>query len=92
MQILTGARMRILAYLKDEGHANAAELVAAGIATRGSMYTTLHRMEKEGYIESWQHKDRFSPGLPLRFFKLTRKGEVMLRAMKAADRILNSEK
>jgi len=59
-----------------------AELKAAGVAlTRGSVYVTLDRLERKGYVTSWFDDPTPEPGgKARRCFRIDRAGVAALRA------------
>jgi PadR family transcriptional regulator PadR len=81
----------ILELLGDHGPRYGLWLVenSAKRLKRGTVYVTLGRMEDKGLLESFLEKrDVAAPGLPRRFYRLTRAGVAVLRAAELARALL----
>ncbi|NKB87080.1 MAG: PadR family transcriptional regulator [Acidobacteria bacterium] len=66
--------------VRDELEATAGRSVA-----RGAVYTTLDRLVRKGYLESWlADADESRAGRPRRYFRITPDGQRALREARAA--------
>jgi PadR family transcriptional regulator PadR len=61
-----------------------------GVLKRGTVYVTLSRMERKGYVES-RHDDTAAQGPPRRVYRATALGRRALRAWRMAHKALRAE-
>jgi PadR family transcriptional regulator PadR len=62
-----------------------------GALKRGTIYVTLSRMEKKGYVESWLDQATPSQGPPRRLYRITLLGRRALRTWRMVNRALRTE-
>ena len=62
-----------------------------GALKRGTIYVTLSRMEKKGYVESWLDDASPSNAPARRRYRITALGGRMLRAWRMVHSSLNAE-
>jgi len=78
----------ILKLLRTGDELYGLELVRAarGRLKKGTVYVTLTRMVKKGFVDyREEEKKGFVAGRPRKFFKIRRKGDDVLRAWEKAD-------
>lgn len=83
LKIVTGKRFDILRCVAQSPHSNGATIAKSAKISHGGVYTTLHRLEADGLVESWT-EDLGLRGPPRRFYKVTKKGSTVLRASEHA--------
>jgi len=90
---LTGKEALVLELLR-EGEQYGLELVrlSKGRLKRGTVYTTLNRMQQKGYVQSRREdKPAHVPGIPRRLYRVTPHGLRMLDAHQLASNFLWQE-
>jgi PadR family transcriptional regulator PadR len=90
---LSGKEAVVLELLHD-GEQYGLEIVRAssGRLKRGTVYTTLNRMQQKGYVESRrEEKPAHVPGIPRRLFRATPYGLRVLAAHELATHFLLQE-
>jgi len=79
----SGKRLRILQLLLDHGELTGAELLDLDDSLpRGTIYTTLRRLQDDKLVTSRQEVDKGQPGPPRRLYKITAFG---MRAAKLGE-------
>lgn len=83
--LLSNKEAKILETMSDYGFRELYGLqivkLAGGMLKRGTIYTTLQRMEVKGFVESHQEeKPDDVSGIPRRLYKITAKGQRALQA------------
>ncbi|HUK35435.1 MAG TPA: PadR family transcriptional regulator [Vicinamibacterales bacterium] len=86
---LTNAERQILEQLQTQ-ELFGLQLSETGTVKRGTVYVTLARMEKKGYVASRQEplSDR-AIGLPRRWYRMTTFGGRVLDAWRAAETVFD---
>ncbi|MBW2494121.1 MAG: helix-turn-helix transcriptional regulator [Deltaproteobacteria bacterium] len=90
---LSGKEAVVLELLQD-GEQYGLEIVrlSDGRLKRGTVYTTLNRMQQKGYVESRsEEKPAHVPGIPRRLFRATPYGLRLLAAHELATNFLLQE-
>ena len=90
---LSGKESIVLELLRD-GELYGLELVrhSSGAVKRGTVYTTLSRMEEKGYVASRQEeKPAHVPGIPRRLFRATPYGIRLVEAHQLAANFMLQE-
>jgi len=62
-----------------------------GALKRGTIYVTLSRMQKKGYVESWLDDESPSQGPPRRLYRITLPGRRALKTSRMVHRTLKTE-
>jgi PadR family transcriptional regulator, regulatory protein PadR len=62
-----------------------------GALKRGTIYVTLSRMEKKGYVESWLEEAAPGQGPPRRLYRITPLGRRALGTWQMVNRALRTE-
>ncbi|NOX72353.1 MAG: PadR family transcriptional regulator [Alphaproteobacteria bacterium] len=90
MKQLSKLEYAILDLLRSGRERYGLEMVrdSGGVLKRGSIYVTLSRMQKKGYVASRQENEPKDPGLPLRLYKISGLGQRMLNASDAARAVM----
>lgn len=75
-------RLRIMHLLRDGTELTGAEVARAASIKKGSVYTTLHRLERDGLVTSRVEEQVGLPGSRRRYYKITVRGKrfVLLQA------------
>jgi DNA-binding PadR family transcriptional regulator len=83
----------VLGLLAREAELYGLQMVEAseGALKRGTVYVTLSRMEKKGYVESWLDDASPSNAPARRRYRITALGRRMLRAWRMVHSSLNAE-
>ncbi|TRD13877.1 PadR family transcriptional regulator [Palleronia caenipelagi] len=86
MENISNLEYTILDLLRAGQERYGLEMVSesGGALKRGSIYVTLSRMERKGYIESRQEIVPSVPGMPRRLYRVTGLGQQALSAADAA--------
>lgn len=86
MKNLSNLEYKILDLLRAGQECYGLKLVkeSNGALKRGSIYVTLSRMERKGYIESRQEVTPSVSGMPRRLYKVSGLGQQILAATDAA--------
>lgn len=79
-KLISPKEAQILQLLVSGGEMYGLQLVreSKGELKRGTIYVTLDRMQKKGYLDSRHEHDAHTPGLPRRLYFLTAPGEKAL--------------
>lgn len=90
LSVPKGSRLRILRALAEQPGSNPATLrkYITPHLPRGTMYTTLKRLEAEGFVRSRTKKGEQSPGPSRRYFFLTTQGTNALHVAAITERLL----
>ena len=86
MENISNLEYKILDLLRAGQERYGLEMVheSGGALKRGSIYVTLSRMERKGYIESRQEIVSSVPGMPRRLYRVSGLGQQVLSAADAA--------
>jgi DNA-binding PadR family transcriptional regulator len=85
----SGKRLRILQLLKQHGSSTGAELIEYDPELpRGTIYTTLKRLQDDGFVKSKTLDDEALPGPPRRKYEVTALGARAVSAGELAEAVL----
>ena len=89
-KFVQGQRFRVLQLLRDYGEQSGADLHTRDpkALPRGTIYTTLQRLEDDGLVVSKRHRGVREAGPPRRRFTVTEQGRRMVLAAEVAGAIV----
>jgi DNA-binding PadR family transcriptional regulator len=89
MAVPSGKRLRILQLLLEHKELTGGQLLELDrTLPRGTIYTTLRRLEDDAFASSREESQRGQPGPPRRFYRITTDGARATKAGELAEKVM----